>query len=80
MHKDALGLLHGALNELEDLLRRILASLFVVEEILVLLIEPVELEVDHSYGLPVVGDLPASTVDDVADLVGHDKLEVLQVA
>jgi hypothetical protein len=77
VHKDTLGLLHGTLNELENLLRRILATLFVIEEILVLLIKPVELEVDHSDGLPVVGNLSARAIDYMADLVSHDKFKVL---
>lgn len=48
-----------------------------IEEILVLLIEPVELEVHHADSLPVVGNLSAGAIDHMADLVGHDELEVL---
>lgn len=45
---------------------------------LVVLVKPEEGQVGDSDGLPMVRDLLAGAVDDMRDLVGHDKLEVLQ--
>jgi len=44
---------------------------------LVLLVKPVEAEVGHPNGLPVVGHLLARAVDDVGHLVSNDELQVL---
>lgn len=71
MNEDALCLLHGIFNEVKYLTCDGVTLLVIVEENLILLVEPVELEVCDSDGLPMIGHLPPSAVDYMCDLVGH---------
>lgn len=77
MDEHALRLLASVLNEVKDLLG---GEVFLVEEDLVFLVEPVEGEIDDTNGFPVVGDLPACTVNDVRHLVSNNKLQILIIS
>ena len=71
MNEDALCLLHCIFDEVKYLTSDGVTLLVIVEENLILLVEPVELEVCDSDGLPMIGYLPPSAVDYMCDLVGH---------
>ena len=81
MHEDTLCLLHGALYEIKDLLRCgfpfLTAPFLDLEKVLILLVKPVELEIDHSYRFPMIGHLSPRTVDNMANFVCHHKLQIL---
>lgn len=49
----------------------------VIEKHLILLVHPVELEVHHANGLPVIGHLATRAVYNMRYFVGHYEFEVL---
>ena len=77
MNEDALCLLHGIFYEVKYLASDGVALLVIIEEDLILLVQPVELEVCDADGLPMIGYLPAGAVYHMRDLVGHHEFEVL---
>ena len=64
----------GFLHELVDLLRDLLSS---IEQRLLLIVLPVERQVEHSNCLPEVAKLRACRVDHSSDLVGDNKFQIL---
>lgn len=74
MYQYALSFFAGIFNKVKYFFS---CKVFLVKQDLVFLVEPVEWKVDHANGFPVVGYLPACTVDNVTDLVGHYKLQIL---
>ena len=73
--EDALALLAGFFNEVKYFLR---CDVSLVEQDLLLLIKPVEREVNDAHSFPLVLDLLARAVDDPRDLICDDKLHVLK--
>ena len=74
MHENAFALAGGALDEIEDLLRRFV---MLIEQGLVLRVLPEEREVDDADRLPKVADLLAGAVDDVIDFICNHELQIL---
>ena len=71
MNEDTLCLLRCIFDEVKYLRGDGVALLVIVEQDLILLVEPVELEVCNPDGLPMIGYLPPGAVDYMRDLVGH---------
>ena len=85
VHQHALGGLKSLLYELEDsggsLVFRVQHDLNLGQTFgshLIVLVQPEEGQVGNSDRLPMVGDLLASAVDDVCDLVGYHEFQVLR--
>lgn len=75
MNKNRFGLGDGVVDEVED---EIGGMVCVVEEHLVLLVQPLKRQVLHSNCLPMVWNLLSSAVDDMSDLVCHHELQILE--
>ena len=50
----------------------------IVENQLSVIVQPVEGQILHAYGGPLVKDLPPRAVNDVRDLIGNHKFKVLR--
>jgi hypothetical protein len=74
VHENGFVLFYRIFNEVVDSL---CSGILGVKDDLILKVEPLEGKIYDSAALPVVGDLLASAVDNVGDLVGDDKLLVL---
>ena len=75
MDEDALTLLPGFFNEVKYFLG---CDVRLVEQDLLLLVKPVEREVNDAHAFPLVLDLLAGAVDDPRDLICNDKLHILK--
>jgi len=71
MNEDALCLLHRIFYEVKYLASDGVPLLVIIEQDLILLVQPVELEVCDPDGLPMIGYLPPGAVDHMRDFVGH---------
>lgn len=60
----------GLLNEFENLVRNLLLS---VEESLLLIVLPVESEVENTNRFPKIAQLSTSSIDYTGDLVGNNE-------
>ena len=67
-------IVNGFFHELVDFLRDFLCS---IEECLLLIILPVQSQIEYTDCLPEIAQLRPSTVDDSSHFVGDDELEVL---
>ena len=65
---------NGFFHELVDLLWDFLSR---VEESLLLIVLPVQGQIQNTYGLPEIAQLGASTVDNSSYLIGDYELEIL---
>ena len=74
MNKYRLILFNSVFNEVED---GFCCCVFCVEYDLVLKVEPLESEIHHSTALPVIGNLLASAIDDMCNLVSNYKFLIL---
>jgi len=72
--QDTLAFLAGFLDEVKYFLS---CDVRLVEQDLLLLVKPVEREVNDAHSFPLVLDLLARAVDDPRDLICDDKLHVL---
>lgn len=78
MNEDTLCLFHSIFDEVKYLTSdRVSLLVIVVEENLILLVEPVELQVGDPNRLPVIGYLPPGAIDYMSNLVGHHEFKVL---
>ena len=67
-------IVNGFFHELVDFLRDFLSS---IEECLLLIILPVQRQIEYTDRLPEIAQLRSSTVDNSSHFVGDDELEVL---
>jgi len=58
-------------HEFVDLIRDLF---LLIEKYLFFVILPIESQIKHAYGLPVIRELRACSVDDSGDLIGDHKL------
>ena len=72
--QDAFSLDNGVVNEVKDLVGRVVLG---VEKYLVLLIQPKVTQVLNANCLPMIGDLFPRTIDNMSDLVCNNKLQIL---
>ena len=63
------------LNELEDLVRNLLLG---IKKSLLLVILPVESEIQNADCLPEIAQLSACSVDDAGHFVCHDEFKILK--
>ena len=84
MHQDTLCFCECRLYELKNaiflrplMLVQAFFALAAWEYHLVFLVQPVEIQVLHAYGLPVIENLLACTVDHVGNLVRNHEFQVL---
>lgn len=75
MDEDALSTLAGLFDKLKDLIGHDVA---LVDDDLIVRIQPVVGQVAHADWLPMVGDLSSAAVDHARDLVSDDELKVLR--
>jgi hypothetical protein len=75
MDQDAFRTLQSILNEAEDLVGHHVAR---VQDNLVVGVDPKIGQVHDANWLPMVGHLPATTIDDASDFIGNDELQVLR--
>ena len=74
MDKYALVLFYSVLNKVKNGFG---GGVLLVKNDLVLQIQPLKSQVDHTAALPMVGYLLSCAVDDVSDLVCHNELLIL---
>ena len=79
MDKDTLSLFHRCFDEFKDLVRQRFRLFPVrhIEEDLIFLVKPIELQVDDSDSLPMIWYLTTRTVDNMGHFVCHYELKVL---
>ena len=75
MNENTLGLLDCLFDEVED---GVGGLVLLIEDHLVVLIQPEKGEISHSNWLKVVWDLLTSAVDNMSDLVGNHEFNVLR--